>query len=125
VAAKPETAAGAHYFLGRIAKLQQDLPEAERELTQAIAANPKFADALAELGHVHIRTERYEEAAKTLERARALDPDNFRVNANLLILYQKTKDPRAEAQQQRFEEIKKKRAEDEELLWRSIEVRPY
>jgi tetratricopeptide (TPR) repeat protein len=125
VASRPETAAGAHYFLGRIAKLQQDLPEAENELTQAIAANPKFTDAMAELGHVHIRTERYEEAAKTLERARALDPDNFRVNANLLILYQKTKDPRAEAQQQRFEEIKKKRAADEELLWRSIEVRPY
>jgi tetratricopeptide (TPR) repeat protein len=125
VAAKPETSAGAHYFLGRIAKLQEDLPEAERELMQAVTANPKFADALAELGHAQIRMGRFDDAGKSLERARALEPDNFRVNANLLILYQKTRDPRAEAQQQRFEEIKKKRAADEELLWRSIEVRPY
>jgi hypothetical protein len=46
------------------------------------------------------------------------------VNANLLVLYQKTKDPRVSEQQARFEEIKKKRDEDEQLLWRTVEVRP-
>ena len=54
-----------------------------------------------------------------------MEPDNFRANANLLILYQKTKDGRAQKQQERFEEIKKKRSENEQLLWRTIEVRPY
>ena len=50
VADKPETAPGAHYFLGRIARLQDNLPEAENQLKQAVAADPRFADALAELG---------------------------------------------------------------------------
>jgi tetratricopeptide (TPR) repeat protein len=120
-----ETAAGAHYFLGRIAKQEENLAEAESEFEQAVAANPKFPDALAELAHVHIRLEKYVDAGNELERAIELEPDSFRVNANLLVLYQKTKDPRVEAQRARFEEIKQKRSENEQLLWRTIEVRPY
>jgi len=125
VADRKETIAGAHYFLGRIAKQEEDLTTAESELQQAVARNPKFADALAELAHVHIRLQQYEKARRELERAAALDPESFRVNANLLILYQRTKDPRANAQQARFEDIKKKRSEYEQLLWRTIEIRPY
>ena len=124
VEAVPETAPGVHYFLGRIAKLQDNLPEAQNELKQAVANDPRFVDALAELGQVHIKLERYDDATNELQRAFALDPNNFRVNANLLVLYQKTKDPRASEQQARFEEIKKKRDEDEQLLWRTVEVRP-
>jgi tetratricopeptide (TPR) repeat protein len=120
----PETAPGVHYFLGRIAKLQDNLPQAESELKEAVAADPSFVDALAELGQVQIKLERYDDASAELQRAFALDPNNFRVNANLLVLYQKTKDPRASDQQARFEEIKKKRDEDEQLLWRTVEVRP-
>jgi tetratricopeptide (TPR) repeat protein len=122
---KPETRSGAHYFLGRIAKLQDNLPEAEAQLKQAIAADPRFADALAELGQLHIRLNRYEAARDELNRAFSLEPDNFHVNADLLILYQKTGDSRAAEQQSRLDEIKKKQAEDEKLLWRTIEVRPY
>jgi tetratricopeptide (TPR) repeat protein len=122
---KPETRSGAHYFLGRIAKLQDNLPEAEAQLKQAIAADPRFADALAELGQLHIRLNRYDAARDELNRAFSLEPDNFRVNADLLILYQKTGDSRAAEQQSRLDEIKKKQAEDEKLLWRTIEVRPY
>lgn len=125
VADKPETAPGAHYFLGRIAKVQENLPQAETELKQAIAADPHFADALAELGLLHIRLRKYNEAGDELDRAFALEPDNFDVNADLLILYKKNGDPRAAEQEARFEEIKKKQAEDEHLLWRTIEVRPY
>ncbi len=125
VADKPETAPGAHYLLGRIAKLQDNLPEAETQLKQAIAADPRFADALAELGLLHVRLRQYDDARGELDRAYAIEPDNFRVNANLLILYQKTGDPRAPEQQARFDQIKKKRTEDEQLLWRTIEVRPY
>jgi tetratricopeptide (TPR) repeat protein len=125
VADRPETAAGAHYFLGRIAKLQDNLPEAETQLKQAIVAYPRFADALAELGLLHIRLSKYDDAKEELNRAFSLEPDNFRVNADLLILYQKTGDPRALEQQGRLDEIKNKQAEDEKLLWRTIEVRPY
>jgi tetratricopeptide (TPR) repeat protein len=121
---RPETAPGAHYFLGRIAKLQDNLPEAESELKKAVAADPRFVDALAELAQVHIKLERYDDAANELQRAFELDPGNFRVNANLLVLYQKTKDPRASDQQVRFDEIKKKRDEDEQLLWRAVVVQP-
>jgi tetratricopeptide (TPR) repeat protein len=121
---RQETAPGAHYFLGRIAKLQDNLPEAENELRKAVAGNPQFVDALAELAQVHIKLERYDDASNELQRALELDPGNFRVNANLLVLYQKTKDPRASDQEARFEEIKKKRDEDEHLLWRTVEVRP-
>jgi tetratricopeptide (TPR) repeat protein len=121
----PETAAGAHYFLGRIAKQEENLVQAESEFQQAIAANSKFPDAIAELAHVHIHLEKYSDANKELERALQLEPDNFRANANLLILYQKTKDARAQQQQERFEQIKQKRSENEQLLWRTIEVRPY
>jgi len=119
-----ESAAGAHYFLGRIARAQDDFVTAESELQQSVAADPQFVDALAELAFVHIRQQRTKEATLELERAFALDPDNFRVNANLLVLYQKTGDPRAPEQAARFEEIKKKRAEDEQSLWRTIEIRP-
>ena len=125
VADNKETAPGAHYFLGRIAKAKGNLSEAEVELNQAITADPRFPDALAELGLLHIRLRRYDDARSELERAFALEPDNFRVNANLLILYQTTGDPRAAEQESRFKEIEKKRAEDERLLWRTIEVRPY
>ena len=125
VEARPETASGAHYLLGRIAKQEDDLAQAESELAQAVAANPKFPDALAELAHVHIRLERYADARAELTRALELEPDNFRVNASLLILYQKTKDPRAQAQQARFDEIQKQRSENEQLLWRTLEFRPY
>jgi tetratricopeptide (TPR) repeat protein len=125
VADSKETASGAHYFLGRIAKISEHLPEAEIELKEAVAANPRFADALAELGQLHVRLGRYDEARNELERALALEPYNFRVNINLLIFYRKTKDPRADEQQARFDEIKKKQADDEPLLWRTIEVRPY
>jgi tetratricopeptide (TPR) repeat protein len=125
VAGKPETASGAHYFLGRIAQLQDNLPEAEIQLKQAVLADPRFADALAELGLLHIRLRQYDNARDELNRAFALESDSFRVNANLLILYRKTGDPRAPEQQSRLDEIKKKRVEDEQLLWRTIQVRPY
>ena len=110
--------------MGRIAKLQDKLPEAESELKQAVAADPRFVDALAELAQVHIKLGHYDDASSELKRAFAIEPENFRVNANLLILYQKTKDPRAPEQQARFEEIQKKREEDEQLLWRTVEVQP-
>ena len=120
-----QNTAGAHYFLGRIARLREQLPEAENEWKQAIAADPQFVDALADLGLLHIKTGQYNAASEELKRAFALEPNSFRVNANLLILYQRTSDPRSAEQQIRFEDIKEEtNRKNEQLLWRTIEVRP-
>ena len=116
------TAAGAHYFLGRLAMRKEDLSGAAEELTHSLSANPQYADAWADLGLVLIRQNKYAEAEKALHRARELDPDGFLPNLNLLVLYQRTKDVRAEAQSKRFEEIKKTRSDKEKELWRMIEV---
>ena len=91
----------------------------------ATAEKVPVAYAWAELGLVYLRQRDYEEARRALDRALALDPDGYLPNLNVLILYQRTKDPRADAQSQRFEKIKTQRSENEKLLMRMIEVRPY
>ena len=58
-------------------------------------------------------------------RALEIDPDSYPGNLNLLNLFQRTKDRRADAQAQRFEEIKKKRSEKEQALLRTLDIRPY
>jgi tetratricopeptide (TPR) repeat protein len=125
IADNPATAAGAHYLLGRVAMQDDRLDEAAMNLRRAVGLNPRNADAWAELGLVYTRQENYTEAQKTLDRAVALDPEGFLPNLNLLVLYQRSKDSRAEQQKSLFEEIKKKRTEKQESLLRTIEVRPY
>jgi tetratricopeptide (TPR) repeat protein len=125
VAANPRAAAGANYYLGRIAKLEGKREEAYRLIQISLRANPDFADALAELGQLEMRLKNYAAAEKVLQRAVELDPDSFQANMHLLRLFQATHDPRSEGQQKRFEEVSKKRAEREASLLRTIEVRPY
>ncbi len=119
-----ETAAGAHYFLGRLANQEGRLSEAVRELQQALETNRNYADAYAELGHVYLNQKEYVLAEKALLRALEIAPDNYLGNLNLMILYQRTKDRGAEAQTKRFEVVKKKRAERAKEFLRSVEVRP-
>jgi tetratricopeptide (TPR) repeat protein len=121
----PETCSGAHYFLGRIAKLDADSVTAETEFRQAIEHDPKNVEAHAELASLLIRSKRYADAKRTLDEALAIDADNFVANTNLLVLYQRTKDDRAAAQSEKLEALGKKRDEMQELLYRRIEVRPY
>ncbi|NWG14506.1 MAG: tetratricopeptide repeat protein [Acidobacteria bacterium] len=125
VAGFPESAAGANYFLSRIAKLQGNRDEAYRLIQLSIKANPNFADAYVELGQLEMRRRNFEAAEKALQRATELEPDSFTANMHLLRLYQAIRDPRVEAQQRRFEEISKHRSEKEASLLRTIEVRPY
>ena len=99
-----ETATGAHYFLGRVANQAGRPAEAIAELQKALADNPRYADAYAELGIVHLKAKRYPEAEKCLERALEISPDNYRANLYLMILYQRRGDSRAEAQAKRFED---------------------
>jgi tetratricopeptide (TPR) repeat protein len=124
VAGYRETTSGAHYFLGRIANQEGRLREAASELQQALKYNPKYADALAELGHVRLSQKEYALAEQALLHALEIDPDNYMANLNLMVLYQRTRDSRAEAQTQKFDEVKKKRAERAKEFLRTIEVRP-
>jgi Tfp pilus assembly protein PilF len=64
-------------------------------------------------------------AAAELKQALVLDPDCYVANQALLALYQRTKDERADAQRERVNDLEKKRSVKQELMLRSIAVRPY
>jgi tetratricopeptide (TPR) repeat protein len=118
------TAAGAHYYLGRVARQEGRVDEAVRELELALHSEPQHADALAELGQCRLQQKNYAAAEQSLQRALAIDPENYAANFNLLMLYSRTRDKREAAQAQRFEEIKKLRADKEQEFLRAIETRP-
>jgi len=119
-----ETAPGAHFFLGRLANREGKFSEAVQELQKALEANPQYADPYAELGLVYLKQKEYAEAEKALLKAVEIDPESYLANLNLMALYQRTRNPRADAQVKRFEEIKKKREERSREFMRTIEVRP-
>jgi len=124
VANNSETAAGAHYYLGRIANQKGNYPEAVAQLEMALKVHPNYADALAERGLVHLKQKDYPAARNDLQKALEISPDNYLANLNLMILYQRTKDPKADEQAQRFEQVRQKRAERVKEALRTIEVRP-
>ncbi len=66
-----------------------------RELRLALEGDPNYADAHAELGRVRLNRKEYPLAEKELARALEIDPNNYTANLNLMVLYQRTKDPRA------------------------------
>jgi tetratricopeptide (TPR) repeat protein len=127
-AAEPETAAHAHYLLGRIANLEGNTNVAVRELKQALTANPQFPEALAELGHAYLEQGDYEHAEVELQEALKFDSDQYEANYNLLIAYRRAKDERQVAQAKRFDQVRrlseKKSDEDAQRYLRSIEIRP-
>ncbi len=120
-----ETAAGSHYFLGRLAKQEDKLEEAVTEVEEAVKINPQYSEAHAELGLLYLRQRKYELSEKSLTRALEIDPDSYPANLNLLNLFRRTKDRRADSQAERFEEVKKKRSEKEQALLRTLDIRPY
>jgi len=118
------TAADAHYYLGRIARVQGHLEDAKHELEQANALAPDRADVLGELGQVFIASREYREAQTYLDRAVALDGENYGANFGLLQLYARTGDPRREEQSKRFDQIKSADEEHYQEMMRIIDVRP-
>ncbi len=60
-----------------------------------------------------------------MRRCLELDPDSYLGNYHLLMLYQRTKDPREPAQSQRFEALERQRDKKADEFLRLIEVRPY
>jgi tetratricopeptide (TPR) repeat protein len=125
IADRPETRMGSQLFLGRIAIQEGNLAEALEHLQEAIEAKPSTPEPYAELGLVYIRRREYALAEKTLSRALELAPDDYLSNLRLLMLYQQTKDLRSEAQTQRVEQIRAAGDKKEQLLMRTLEIRPY
>jgi tetratricopeptide (TPR) repeat protein len=123
-AKRPETAAASHYLLGRLASQEGNLTEAHQEIEQSLRLAPDFAGAYAELGYLHLKQKEYQKAEQALTKALALEPENYQATLYLTMLYARTRDPRAAAQNQAFEELKKKKAEKVKEFYRIIEVRP-
>ncbi len=117
------TAADAHYYLGRIARVQGRLEDAKHELEQANTLTPDRPDVLAELGQVFIASHQYGAAQACLDRAVEKDPENYAANFGLLQLYARTGDSRREQQSKRFDEIKSKDEQHYQEMMRIINVR--
>jgi tetratricopeptide (TPR) repeat protein len=124
VAHSPETAAGANYFLARIARQSNDLAAARKYVDETLRANPRYADAWAELGLLQTREGRYKEAEQSLQKALALDADNYQATVNLTALFTRTRDPRREEQAAKLAALQQKRGERAQDFIRGIEVVP-
>lgn len=124
-AARPETAAGANYYLARIARAEGELEEGLRFTQRSVEVNPSYADPWSEMGLLYLRLGQPGKAAEALDRCLKLDPEHYLGNMHLMMLYAQTRDPREAAQRQRFEEIKTRRNEKAVDFLRPIEVRPY
>jgi hypothetical protein len=62
--------------------------------------------------------------ARALDQGIKLDPDNYLANLNLMRLYGRNQDPRAEGQSRHFAELSNKREERAKLFLRTVEVVP-
>ncbi|MDR3726152.1 MAG: tetratricopeptide repeat protein [Terracidiphilus sp.] len=125
IANRPETKVGAQLFLGRIDLKARNFDEAMKHLQASIEADPSVSEAYTDLGLIYLERKDYALAEKTLDQAIKITPDNYLSNQRLLTLYLRTKDPRADAQSQRVEQIRKAGQEREQLLMRTLEIRPY
>jgi tetratricopeptide (TPR) repeat protein len=125
VSKDPKTAAGAAYFLGRVARIEENLDEAATFFDQSIRLAPSFAEAYTELARVRLRQGRLDDAQAAVSRALSLDPKSFQANSALLALYQRTHDSRAGEQSVRLQKLDEDRGKRQELMLRSIEVKPY
>lgn len=116
--------ADARYYLGRILREQGQYDQAIDQLTQSDKLRPDQPEVLAELGQVYLQMRNYPEAEKALDRAIALDPNNYVANFGLLQLYAHSHDPRRAEQSKRFDAIRGKNEEDYREAMRVIEIRP-
>jgi cytochrome c-type biogenesis protein CcmH/NrfG len=121
----PKTEAGAAYFLGRVARVEENYDEARASLARAIRLAPSFGEAYAELARVYLGKDELAAARKAIDRALALDPESFQANSTLLAVLRLTHDPNAEKQAEHLHTLDAERSRRRELLLRTIEVRPY
>jgi tetratricopeptide (TPR) repeat protein len=125
IADHAQTRAGALLYLGRLALRDEDLAGAADHLQGAIQANPQVAEPYVELAIVQIRRKDYQGAEQNLNCALRLSPDNYQANFNLLFLFKRTNDPRAEEQSRRVGALRLAGEERERMLLRSLDIHPY
>ena len=121
---RPETAAGANYFLARIARQANNLPEARRRIDLSISADGKSADAWAELGLLQTRAQEFEAAEQSLQKALLLQPENYQATVNLTALYTRTRDPRLAEQNAHLQALQQKREQRGQDFLRIVQVVP-
>jgi tetratricopeptide (TPR) repeat protein len=120
----PRTAAGAHYFLARIARQQHDLETATREIDAALHGNPQHADGWAERGLIATRRGDYAAAEAALQKALALDPENYDATLHLAALYGRTHDPRRATQEARLQALVARRETRAQEFLRLVQAVP-
>jgi len=125
IAKDPKTEAGAAFYLGRVARMEENYDEALGYLERAIKLVPSFAEAYTELARVRIGQGQMAAARTAVDRALALDPDSFQANSVLLTVMQLTHDSGAQQQAAHLRTLDAERSRHRELLLRTIEVKPY
>ena len=125
ISGDPETAAGAAYFLGRVARIDGDLDRAAALFDRAAHLLPDYAETYAELARVRLRQNRLEDAHAAINHALSLDPQCFQAQSALLALYERTHDARSAEQRAKLQKLDEDRGKRQELMLRKIEVRPY
>jgi tetratricopeptide (TPR) repeat protein len=125
VAKDPKTEASAAYYLGRVARVEENYDEAQTDLNRAVKLLPSFGEAHTELARVYMAQGKFADARAAIDRALALDADDFQANSVLMALMRRTRDPGAEQQAARLRTLDAERSRRRELLFRTIEVKPY
>ena len=120
----PSTAGGAEYFLGRIARLEDQFDASEQHLKSSIQLLPDFAESHTELARVYLRQNNLDAANAELKKALALDPQSFPANEQLLVISRRTHDARSDAQAVLLQKLDEDRSKRAELMLRTIEIRP-
>jgi tetratricopeptide (TPR) repeat protein len=124
VETRPEVAGGVEYFLGCMARREDDMEAASRHLRKSIALMPNFAESRAELARVSMIEGNLPEAEAELNRAVQIDPNSFEGNMQLLVVYRRTKDARADKQAEIVKKLDENRSRRAELMLRMIDARP-
>jgi Flp pilus assembly protein TadD len=124
VTGKKDVAGGPEYFLGCMARREDDLETARRFLRESIKLMPGFAESHTELARIFMTEGDLTDARSELDAAVRIDPKSFEANSQLLAVYRRTHDPRADAQADLVKKLDENRSKRAELMLRMIDARP-
>ncbi len=110
IESRPET----RYMLGMIYLHQGDFDNALRELSAAVAAAPRYAEAHAALGSVLKSQKEWDRAERELRRAIALNPDPPTYYSLAQVLRQRGSTEAATAALSEAERLRQQREQDQE-----------
>lgn len=119
-----EVGGGAAFFLGRMARLEDQPDSAKKYLAKAIRLMPKFSESHTEMGRLLMREGKMSEAENELKRALELDSNSFQAHAQLSALYSKLHDPRAAVESETLKKLDEERSKRAEMMLRGVEIRP-